>query len=131
MLRRPSPSAVRLVAAVVLGLALLAGFLVLAARLWVEWQWFEQFAKGEVLLHRWLLQLAAAAFGLVVGLALQRWLTRFWRPAPAVAPDQRLAPERRFALAPLTYAASLLLLALAQLVPLALLLRLAERLMGA
>lgn len=123
MLRRPSPSAVRLVAAVALGLALLAGLIMLSARLWVEWQWFEQFDKGQVLLHRWLLQLAAAAFGLAVGLALQRWLTRFWSPGPAAA------QERRFALRPLSYAACLALLALAQLVPLALLLRLAERLL--
>ena len=125
MLRRPSPSAVRLVAAVALGLALLAGFIVLAARLWVEWQWFEQFAKGEVLLHRWLLQLVAAAFGVLVGLTLQRWLTRFWCPGPAAS------LERRFALAPLAYAACLGGLALVQLVPLALLLLLAERLVVA
>ena len=57
MLRRPSPSALRLVAAMALGLALLAGLTVLSARLWVEWQWFEQFDKGQVLLHRWLLRL--------------------------------------------------------------------------
>jgi uncharacterized membrane protein (UPF0182 family) len=122
MLRRPSPSAVRLVAAAALGLALLAALTVLSARLWVEWQWFEQFTKGEVLLRRWLLQLAAAALGLAVGLGLQCWLTRFWRPVTAAA------QERRFALPPLAYAAGLALLALAQLLPLALLLRLAERL---
>ena len=125
MLRRPSPSALRLVAAMALGLALLAGLTVLSARLWVEWQWFEQFDKGQVLLHRWLLQLAAAAFGLGVGLALQRWLTQFWRPRPAAS------QERRFALAPLPYAACLGGLALVQLVPLALLLLLAERLVVA
>lgn len=122
MLRRPSPSAVRLLAVLALSVAVLAGLTVLSARLWVEWQWFEQFGKGEVLLQRWQLQLAAAALGLAVGLGLQRWLTLFWRSGPAVV------QERRIALAPAPYAACLATLALAQLIPLALLLRLAERL---
>lgn len=121
-MRRLSPAGCRLVVVMSLGLALLAGITVLLARLWVEWRWFEQFALGVVLLQRWLLQLAAAGLGLALGLALQAWLKRFWRQGPGAS------EERRCALVPLPYALALGLLALAQLLPLALLLRLAERL---
>lgn len=122
MLRRPSPFALRVLVSVMLGLALLAVLTLLAARLWVEWQWFEQFSWGGVLLHRWLLQFAGALLGLGVGLGLQRWIAHLWQGRSAAA------RELRFSLAPLPYALCLVLLALAQLVPLALLLRLAERL---
>lgn len=105
-----------LLAAVVLMAGLLA-----AARLWVEWQWFVQFGWGGVLLRRWGLQLALAALGVALGLVMQRWLQRFWRAADAAA-------RRRFPLAPLPYAASLLALLVAQLLPVLLLLSLARRL---
>ncbi|MDA0215955.1 MAG: hypothetical protein O3B32_02530, partial [Cyanobacteria bacterium] len=63
-----------------LGLALLAAVLILVSRLWVEWQWFEQFSRGGVLLRRWLLQIGFSLLGLALGLALQRWISSFWRP---------------------------------------------------
>lgn len=106
-------------------LLLLAGGLLVgllaAARLWVEWQWFAQFGWGAVLLRRWGLQLALAALGVVLGLVMQRWLQGFWR---AATPQAR----RRFPLAPLPYAASLVALLVAQLLPVWLLLSLARRL---
>ena len=122
MPRRPLSASLRAAVSVTLGLALLLGLGVLAARLWVEWSWFEQFAKGPVLLRRWLLQVGLMGLGLGLGLGLQGWLSRFWRSGSADP------GERRFGLAPAGYAAALGLLALAQLVPLALLLRLAQRL---
>ncbi len=122
MPRRPSPPALVLLISVPLGLALLLGVSVVASRLWVEWQWFEQFSWGGVLLRRWLLQLGFALLGLLLGLALQRWISHFWRPDPV------RAGSLRFGLAPLAFGLSLGLLVLAQLAPLALLLRLAERL---
>jgi uncharacterized protein len=122
MPRRPLSSSLRAAVSLTLGLALLLGLGVLGARLWVEWSWFEQFAKGPVLLRRWLLQVGLMGLGLGLGLGLQGWLSRFWRSGSADP------GERRFGLAPAGYAAALGLLALAQLVPLALLLRLAQRL---
>ena len=122
MPRRPLSASLRAAVSVTLGLALLLGLGVLGARLWVEWSWFEQFAKGPVLLRRWLLQVGLMGLGLGLGLGLQGWLSRFWRSGSADP------GERRFGLAPAGYAAALGLLALAQLVPLALLLRLAQRL---
>jgi len=122
MSRRPSPSALLLLVSVSLGLALLAAVLILVSRIWVEWQWFEQFSKGGVLLRRWFLQIGFSLLGVLLGLALQSWISSFWRRGSA--PDGTL----RFGLAPLPYALSLGFLALAQLLPLALLLRLAERL---
>ena len=122
MPRRPLSASLRAAVSVTLGLALLLGLGVLAARLWVEWSWFEQFAKGPVVLRRWLLQVGLMGLGLGLGLGLQGWLSRFWRSG-STEPG-----ERRFGLAPAGYAAALGLLALAQLVPLALLLRLAQRL---
>ena len=122
MPRRLSSASLRSAFSVTLGLALLVGLGMLGARLWVEWSWFEQFAKGQILLRRWLLQAGLTGMGLGLGLGMQGWLSRFWRPGSADP------GERRFALAPAGYAAGLGLLALAQLVPLALLLRLAQRL---
>jgi hypothetical protein len=75
MPRRPSPPALVLLISVPLGLALLLGVSVVASRLWVEWQWFEQFSWGGVLLRRWLLQLGFALLGLLLGLALQGWIS--------------------------------------------------------
>ena len=109
MPRRPLSASLRAAVSVTLGLALLLGLGVLAARLWVEWSWFEQFDKGPVLLRRWLLQVGLMGLGLGLGLGLQGWLSRFWRSGSADA------GERRFGLAPAGYAAALGLLALAQL----------------
>lgn len=122
MPRRPLSASLRAAVSVTLGLAILLGLGVLGARLWVEWSWFEQFAKGQVLLRRWLLQFGLTGLGLGLGLGLQGWLSQLWRSSSVYS------SERRFGLAPAGYAAALGLLALAQLVPLALLLRLAQRL---
>ncbi|MEB3331779.1 MAG: UPF0182 family protein [Synechococcaceae cyanobacterium] len=102
---------------------LLSVGMVAASRLWVEWHWFEQFGWGSVLLRRLGLQLLLAMAGLTLALLLQRWLQRFWR-----AGHGRLAP-RRFPLEPLPYVLALLLLLAAQLLPLLLLLQLAQRLL--
>ena len=83
MPRRPLSASLRAAVSVTLGLALLLGLGVLAARLWVEWSWFEQFAKGPVLLRRWLLQVGMMGLGLGLGLGLQGWLSRFWRSGSA------------------------------------------------
>ncbi len=95
----------------------------LASRLWMEWQWFEQFGWGEVLLRRLWLQLGLALAVLGLGLLLQRWLQRFWRLGQAAS------EPRRFSLEPLPYALALLLLTAGQLLPLLLLLQLAQRLL--
>ncbi len=95
----------------------------LASRLWMEWQWFEQFGWGQVLLRRLGLQLGLALAVLGLGLLLQRWLQRFWRLGQAAS------EPRRFPLEPLPYALALLLLTAGQLLPLLLLLQLAQRLL--
>ncbi|MDA1246659.1 MAG: UPF0182 family protein [Cyanobacteria bacterium] len=115
-------ASLRAAVSVTLGLALFLALGVLGARLWVEWSWFEQFAKGSVLLRRWLLQVGLMGLGLGLGMGLQGWLSHFWRSGS----DD--SGERRLGLAPASYAAGMGLLALAQLLPLALLLRLAQRL---
>jgi uncharacterized membrane protein (UPF0182 family) len=107
-----------------LGLVGLAVALVAVARFWVEWQWFEQFGWGAVQLRRWLLQGLGMGLGLGLGLALQRWLRWLWD-----RPMVRAAERPRFALAPLPYLLALGVLALAQLLPALLLLRLAQRLL--
>lgn len=120
-MRRPPARLFRLLVAGLAGALLLVLAVVLVARLWVEWQWFSQFGWSGVLLTRWLLQLGGSGCGLLLALALQGWLGWFWsRPA-------RGAPLR-FALAPRPYAAGLLLAAGLQVLPLLLLLRLAQRL---
>ena len=54
-------------------LLLLLPLVLLAARMQVEWSWFQQFQLETVLLHRWLLQLAGGAAALIpIGLA-HRW----------------------------------------------------------
>ncbi|MEB3353319.1 MAG: UPF0182 family protein [Cyanobacteriota bacterium] len=103
-------------------LALVVVGVVLAARLWVEWHWFDQFRWSVVLLRRWGLQFAGAALGLLGGLGLQRWLGWFW-----CLP--RDAGQRRFALPPKPFALALMAAAGMQLLPLLLLLRLAQRLL--
>lgn len=119
--RLPKPL---LAGALGLVLLVLAAALVVAARGWLEWQWFGQFGWGAVQLRRWLLQGLALVLGLALALALQRWLRWLW-DLPAAA-----APERsRFALAPVPYLLVLAVLGLAQLLPLLLLLRLAQRLL--
>jgi hypothetical protein len=92
-----------------------------AARLWVEWQWFDQFGWGVVLGRRWVLQALGLALGLALGGGLQRWIAWLWRRPVAAAGDRA-----RFALAPLPYLLALLALAALQILPLLLLLRLAQ-----
>ena len=58
-------------------LLLLLPLVLLAARMQVEWSWFQQFQLEEVLLHRWLLQLAGGLAALLpIGLAI-RWNRSF------------------------------------------------------
>lgn len=106
----------------VVGVAVFAAALLvwLLARLWVEWQWFGQFDLTGPLARRWALQLLGAGVGLALCWAMEAWLTRLWR----LPRDGR----RRMPLAPLPYAGSLVLLALGQILPGLLLLRLARRL---
>ncbi len=88
--------------------------------MWIEWHWFAQFQLASVLLRRWLLQLGGALLGLVGAVGLQLWLRRFWRlPRDG---------DRRFRLEPLPYGLALAGLLAMQLVPTALLLALAHRL---
>ena len=121
-----------LVLFLLVGVGALGPALVALARLWVEWQWFEQFSWGSVLLRRWILQLVLGMAGLALGLVLQRCLGWFWRHSvrsPA-APGSRRSPDQgRLALDPLPYALCLALVLAAQLLSLALLLRLAQRLL--
>ena len=105
-------------------LLVLAAALVVAARGWLEWQWFAQFDWGAVQLRRWLLQGLGLVLGLALTLALQRWLCWLW-DLPAAAAGERT----RFALAPGPYLLVLAVLGLAQLLPVLLLLRLAQRLL--
>jgi uncharacterized protein len=114
-------------------LAGLALAVLLLPRLWVEWQWFEQFDWGVVLARRWCLQLLLGGAGVLIGLLLQHALNWFWqRSAPP--PGFRAGPDNsrpggRLALAPLPYVCTLALVLAAQLLPLALLIRLAHRLL--
>ncbi len=113
-----------LIVSLLVTLAGTVGLGLLAARGWVEWQWFEEFGWGDVVMRRWGLQMALAAAGAGLGLLLQRWLAYFWRAGRrGHQPD-----SRRFKLQPLPYAGCLLLLVASQLLPLLLLLFLAQRL---
>ena len=94
-----------------------------SARMWVEWQWFEQFSWGTVLLRRWLLQGIGLLVGLALGVGLQGWIRWLWR-RPTTAPGD----TTRFALTPLPYLAVLIMVAATQLLSSLLLLRLAHKL---
>jgi hypothetical protein len=118
-LRRLSWPLLAVAVVLVLALALMA-----LPRAWVEWRWFGQFGWAGVLVRRWLLQGVGLVLGLALGAGLQGWLGWLWRRPPAAA-----AEARRFALAPFPYLVTLLVLALGQVVPLLLLLRLAQRLL--
>ncbi len=92
----------------------------LLARVWIEWHWFAQFEQTGVLGRRWALQLLGAGVGLGVGWGVEAWLTHLWRlPRDG---------ERRMPLPPGSYAGCLLLLALGQILPGLVLLRIARRL---
>ncbi len=95
-----------------------------SARMWVEWQWFEQFGWGTVLLRRWLLQGLGLVLGLALGVGLQGWIDWLWR-RPAAGPGD----ATRFALAPFPYLVVLIVVAASQLLSVLLLLRLAHRLL--
>ena len=74
--RRPGR---RLLAGAILVLPLLL-LLLLAARLGLEWQWFQQFGLAPVASRRWLLQLLAFAVVMGLGVPLQlQQLQRCWR----------------------------------------------------
>jgi hypothetical protein len=93
----------------------------LLARLWIEWQWFSQFALAGVIARRWALQGLGGGAGLVGCWGLQAWLSHLWRLPRG--------GERRMPLAPAPYAAVLLLLALALILPGLVLLGLARHLL--
>ena len=70
-------------------LLLLLPLVLLAARMQVEWSWFQQFQLEGVLLERWLLQLASAVAALLpIGLAI-RW-SRSLDPSPETASTVQL-----------------------------------------
>ncbi|MEB3170597.1 MAG: UPF0182 family protein, partial [Synechococcaceae cyanobacterium] len=115
---RPLPLALRLL----LPAAVLILVVWLLARLWIEWQWFAQFALAGVIARRWALHGLGAIFGLAGGWALQAWLSHLWRLPRG--------GERRMPLAPAPYAVALLLLALAQVLPGLVLLGLARHLLA-
>ena len=115
---RPLPLALRLL----LPAAVLILVVWLLARLWIEWQWFAQFALAGVIVRRWALHGLGAILGLAGGWALQAWLSHLWRLPRG--------GERRMPLAPAPYAVALLLLALAQVLPGLVLLGLARHLLA-
>jgi len=58
-------------------LLLLLPLVVVAARMQIEWLWFDQFSWSDVLLKRWLLQLLFAGLAMVPMLAAQAWSRQF------------------------------------------------------
>ena len=58
-------------------LLLLLPLVVVAARMQIEWLWFDQFAWSDVLLKRWLLQLLFAGVAMLPLLAAQAWSRQF------------------------------------------------------
>ena len=60
-------------------LLLLLPLVVVAARMQIEWLWFDQFDWTNVLLKRWLLQLFYAGLALLPLLAARFWLRQFRR----------------------------------------------------
>ena len=58
-------------------LLLLLPLVVVAARMQIEWLWFDQFAWSDVLLKRWLLQLLFAGVAMLPLLAAQAWSSQF------------------------------------------------------
>ncbi|QEY33390.1 UPF0182 family protein [Synechococcus sp. RSCCF101] len=113
-----------LVLTLLIALAVLAGAAVLGSRVWIEWGWFAQFQLTAVLRRRWLFQLAALALGLVVAVAAEVWLSRFWRLRDASSSSHRLQRLRGRG-----YLAGLGLALVAMLLPTQLLARMAWRLL--
>ena len=58
-------------------LLLLLPLVVLAARMQIEWLWFDQFNLANVLLERWLLQLLLAGVAMLPLLAARAWSRQF------------------------------------------------------
>jgi uncharacterized protein len=112
-------------AAVVLGLGALS-----AARLWVEWQWFEQFGWGVVLLRRWGLQLLLALAGSADGAAAPALAGLVLAATRSAGRSRARHVQRASGPRAPAYAATLALMLAAQLLPLALVLRLAQRLLA-
>ncbi len=67
-------------------LLLLLPLVVVAARMQIEWLWFDQFAWTNVLLKRWLLQLLFAGLALLPLFAAGTWSRQFRRQNVATAP---------------------------------------------
>ena len=58
-------------------LLLLLPLVVVAARMQIEWLWFEQFGWTDVLLKRWLLQFLFAGLALLPLMAARTWSRQF------------------------------------------------------
>ena len=58
-------------------LLLLLPLVVVAARMQIEWLWFDQFAWTDVLLKRWLIQLLFAGLAMLPILAARAWSRQF------------------------------------------------------
>ena len=58
-------------------LLLLPLVVVVAARMQIEWLWFDQFAWTDVLLKRWLLQLLFAGLAMLPLMAARAWSGQF------------------------------------------------------
>ena len=58
-------------------LLLLLPLVVVAARMQIEWLWFDQFKWTNVLLERWLLQLLLAGVAMLPLLAARAWSRQF------------------------------------------------------
>ena len=58
-------------------LLLLLPLVVVAARMQIEWLWFDQFNLANVLLERWLLQLLLAGVAMLPLLAARAWSRQF------------------------------------------------------
>ena len=58
-------------------LLLLLPLVVVAARMQIEWLWFDQFKWTNVLLERWLLQLLLAGVAMLPLLAARAWSKHF------------------------------------------------------
>ncbi|AII49447.1 hypothetical protein KR52_09875 [Synechococcus sp. KORDI-52] len=72
-------------------LLLLLPLVVFAARMQIEWLWFEQFEWTHVLLKRWLLQLLFAGLAMLPLLAARLWCRQFREQKPSSSQGMSLS----------------------------------------